>query len=85
MLREVTTEEMERVKNLKDNRCSVESMLKEFINMNIPYAELEKHHYKTVESGVGSIRKGIERWHFNSVEVFGADGKIFLVNNNVTE
>lgn len=84
MLKPITTEEMEMLMQSKDNRCSLEAMLKEFQKMNVPYAEVENHTYSTARSGVGSIRTAIKRWHLNSIECFSVDDKIILVNNNVT-
>ena len=83
MLRAVSVEEMNEVKNNRDNRCSLEAMLREFMAMNVPYAEVENHEYATARSGVGSIRGAIKRWHFNSLDCFCSGDKIYLVNNNV--
>ena len=83
MLRPVSVDEMNMLRESKDNRCSLEAMLKEFIKMNIPCVEVKDHGYASVGSGVGSIRQAIRRWHFDSLEVFNVDDEIYLVNNNI--
>lgn len=84
MLKPITTEEMEMLMQSKDNRCSLEAMLKEFVKMNVPYAEVENHTYATARSGVGSIRTAIKRWHLNSLECMCVGDKIVLINHNIT-
>lgn len=84
MLKALTQEELNEVRRERDNRCVLEAMLREFIKMNVPCAEVENHEYANGGSGVSSIRVAIKRWHFDSLECFNVGDKIYLVNNNVT-
>lgn len=82
MLRTVPKEELLYITEKKKYN-KLEALLEEFVKMNVECAELEKHGYSSSGSGTQALRRAVERYHRDSIEIINTGGKIYLVNHNV--
>lgn len=54
-------------------------ILEDFANSNYDCVRLVDYEYKNAKSGYGSLRKSIERFGFNGVNVFIRGEEMFLI------
>ena len=84
MFRTVSKDEIKEIER-KRTQTRLESLLKEFIELDVECAELEEHEYITSASGANSIRRAIKRLNLTGIDVVNVEGKILLFNHNAED
>ena len=84
VFRTVSKDEIREIER-KRTQTRLESLLKDFIELNVECAELEEHEYTTSASGANSIRRAIKRLNLTGIDVVNVEGKILLFNHSAED